>query len=132
MKYTKEQQLAIDIRYKNILVCAGAGSGKTSVLVERIIKMISDEENPIDIDKILAVTFTDAAALQLKQKIYMQLQMKAEQTQTKNLKRQLLLINNSNISTIHSFCANIIRKYFYIINIDPNFRIAQENEIKLL
>lgn len=132
MKYTKEQQLAIDIRNKNILVCAGAGSGKTSVLVERIIKMISDEKNPIDIDKILAVTFTDAAALQLKQKIYMQLQMKAEQTQTKNLKRQLLLINNSNISTIHSFCANVIRKYFYIIDIDPNFRIAQENEIKLL
>ncbi len=132
MKFTYEQNLAINTKNKNILVSAAAGSGKTAVLVERIMKMITDEKNPIDINKILAVTFTDAAALQMKQRIYCRLQNKISQTPNENLKRQLLLLTNANISTIHSFCMNIIRKYFYVIDIDPNFKIAQENEMKLL
>ena len=129
MNYTDEQICAINSRKKNILVSASAGSGKTAVLVERIIKIVTDEKNPVDINKLLAVTFTDAAAIQMKKRIAAALYA---QKPTDFIKRQIILLNDANICTIHSFCMKMVRKFFYLVDIDPNFRIAQENEIELL
>ncbi len=129
MNYTDEQICAINSREKNILVSASAGSGKTAVLVERIIKIVTDEKNPVDINKLLAVTFTDAAAIQMKKRIAAALYA---QKPTDFIKRQIILLNDANICTLHSFCMKMVRKFFYLADIDPNFRIAQENEIELL
>ncbi len=129
MNYTDEQICAINSRKKNILVSASAGSGKTAVLVERIIKIVTDEKNPVDINKLLAVTFTDAAAIQMKKRIAAALYA---QKPTDFIKRQIILLNDANICTLHSFCMKMVRKFFYLADIDPNFRIAQENEIELL
>lgn len=129
MKFTNEQIYAVNARKKNILISAAAGSGKTSILVERIVKIITDDKNPVDINKLLAVTFTDAAAVQMKKRICQELYIK---NPSENIKRQIILLNGTNICTIHSFCMSIIRKYFYLLNIDPNFKIAQENEMELM
>ncbi|MCL1936048.1 MAG: helicase-exonuclease AddAB subunit AddA [Defluviitaleaceae bacterium] len=135
-KFTEDQQRAINSLDREILVSAAAGSGKTSVLVERIIKKITSE-NPIDIDKILVVTFTNAAASEMKTRITKALSKKIQnknltKSQTYNLKRQLFLLKNANIKTIHSFCADVVRESFHILNIDPNFKIFDESNSKLL
>lgn len=132
-KWTKQQLEAIEERNSNLLVAAAAGSGKTAVLVERIIQRITDKDNPIDIDRLLIVTFTNAAAAQMRERIATALTKKIDEgIDIKYLQRQLTLLNKANITTIHSFCLDIIRKNFHCVDIDPGFRIADETEVVLL
>ncbi|MBE7018401.1 MAG: helicase-exonuclease AddAB subunit AddA [Ruminococcaceae bacterium] len=132
IKYTPAQQKAIDTTDKSILVSAAAGSGKTAVLVQRIIEMVCKENGP-DIDKLLVVTFTNAAAAEMKDKIYQAIMKKiAENPSDKRLKRQLLLLPNSNIQTMHGFCLNVIKQNINMLNIPMNFRITNEAETMIL
>lgn len=132
-KWTDEQLLAIETRGKNLLVAAAAGSGKTAVLVERIIKIITDDNNPVDIDKLLVVTFTNAAASEMRERIGDAISKKLEEIpDSKMLQRQLALLNKSNITTIHSFCLDIIKNNFHLIDLDPGFRIGDETECTLI
>lgn len=132
-KWTPAQKSAIDTRYCNVLVSAAAGSGKTAVLVERIISMITDPDKNIDIDRLVVVTFTKAAAAQMKDKIRKALDsMLDENPGDTNLLRQITLLNNAQITTIDSFCLWIIRNHFPEVNLDPGFRIMDEGEKKLI
>ncbi len=131
--WTKEQQKVIDLRDRNILVSAAAGSGKTAVLVERIIAMLTAEHNPIDVDHLLIVTFTEAAAAEMKERIRNAIENKLEECpDDEHLKQQATLIHNAQITTIHSFCLSVVRDHFPVIDIDPGFRIGEEGELKLL
>lgn len=130
-KWTEEQKKAIKLSGKNILVSAAAGSGKTSVLVERIINKIVNEK--VDIDKILVVTFTNAAASEMRQRLMDAIYKKIdEDPNDQNMQRQLMLINRANISTIHSFCLNVIRNNFFEIGMSSNFRVADETEKEIM
>ena len=132
-KWTPAQKSAIDTRDCNVLVSAAAGSGKTAVLVERIISMITDSDKNIDIDRLVVVTFTKAAAAQMKDKIRKALDsMLDENPGDVNLLRQITLLNNAQITTIDSFCLWIIRNHFPEVNLDPGFRIMDEGEKKLI
>jgi ATP-dependent helicase/nuclease subunit A len=133
MVWTKAQQKVIDIRNKNVLVSAAAGSGKTAVLVERIISMISDDKQPIDIDHLLVVTFTNAAAAQMRDRIGKAIEEKLlKEPDNVHLQKQVSLLQSSQITTIHSFCLNVIRNYFHRIDMDPSFKIAEDSEITLM
>ena len=132
VSWTKEQQQVIDLRKRNILVSAAAGSGKTAVLVARIIKMITDETNPVDIDRLLIVTFTNAAAAEMRERIGAAIEKALEeQPENEHLQRQLTLLHNAQITTIDSFCLYVIRNHFHEIDLEPNFRIGDEGELKL-
>ncbi len=132
-KWTPAQKSAIDTRDCNVLVSAAAGSGKTAVLVERIISMITDPDKNIDIDRLVVVTFTKAPAAQMKDKIRKALDsMLDENPGDVNLLRQITLLNNAQITTIDSFCLWIIRNHFPEVNLDPGFRIMDEGEKKLI
>src|SRR3712207_3605541 len=133
VKWTKEQQQAIDIHGCNLLVSAAAGSGKTAVLVERIIKMITDLKNPVDIDRLLVVTFTNAAASEMKERIAKAIGKElTKHPKSRQLQRQLTLLNRASITTIHSFCLETIKNNFHYIDLDPSFRIGDETETILL
>lgn len=133
VSWTSEQQQVIDLRNRNILVSAAAGSGKTAVLVERIIKIITDREHPVDIDRLLVVTFTNAAAAEMRERIGDAIENALkEQPEDEHLQRQLTLIHNAQITTIDSFCLYVIRNHFHEIDLEPNFRIGDEGELKLL
>ncbi len=133
MGWTKAQQKVIDIRNKNLLVSAAAGSGKTAVLVERIISMISEGSNPIDIDRLLVVTFTNAAAGEMRERIGKAIDAKLmKDPENQHLQRQVSLLQSAQITTIHSFCLNVIRNYFHRIDLDPSFKIAEDSEITLM
>ncbi|MBQ6845415.1 MAG: helicase-exonuclease AddAB subunit AddA [Agathobacter sp.] len=133
MKWTKEQQQVIDLRNRNILVSAAAGSGKTAVLVERIIQKITDRNHPVDIDKLLVVTFTKAAAAEMRERIGNAIEILLEEyPEDENLRKQQTLIHNAQITTIDSFCLFVVRNHFEEIGLEPNFRIADQGEIKLL
>ena len=133
MGLTKEQQLVVDTRGKNMLVAAAAGSGKTRVLVERIISEILDEKNPIDVDRILVVTFTVAAAAEMKERVRKAIDNKLfEEPNRADLRRQATLVHNAQIRTIDSFCSWVVKNYFYEINLEPSFRIATSGEMDLL
>ena len=113
VKWTEEQKKVIDLRDRNILVSAAAGSGKTAVLVERIISRITDENDPADVDRLLVVTYTDAAAAEMKERIGAAIEKKLEeQPGNANLEQQSTLIHNAAIMTIHSFCLSVIRDHF--------------------
>lgn len=128
-KWTNEQLSAIETRNCNLLVAAAAGSGKTAVLVERIIKIITNEENPVDIDKLLVVTFTNAAAAEMRERIANAISKELDRNpNSKNLQKQLTLLNRSNITTMHSFCLDVIKNNFHKINLDPSFRIGDQTE----
>lgn len=132
-KWTQEQREAIFTKNCNLLVAAGAGAGKTAVLVERIIQKIMDDEDDVDIDKLLVVTFTNAAASEMRERIGDAISKKLEIVpESKNLQRQLMLLNKSNIMTIHSFCLQVIKNNFHVIDLDPNFRVCDETESILL
>ena len=132
MKWTKEQEQAIYEKNTNILVAAAAGSGKTAVLVERIINKIINEN--IDIDKLLVVTFTNAAASEMRERVLNAIYEKLENdSENQNLQRQITLLNKASICTIDSFCLDVVRNHFYELdNVSPNFRIGDTTEIELL
>lgn len=133
MQFTPEQQKVIDLRNKNILVSAAAGSGKTAVLVERILKLILDEKNPVDIDRLLIVTFTNAAASEMRERIGAAIEKRLqEQPQNQHLQRQATLLHHAQITTIDSFCLFVIRNNFNEIGLDPGFRVADSGEVELL
>lgn len=131
--WTDDQWRAIATSGKDILVAAAAGSGKTAVLVERIIKKITSVNNPVDVDRLLVVTFTNAAAAEMRKRIGEALEKEiAKHPSSLHLRRQLTLLNRASISTLHSFCLNVLRKYYYHIDLDPGFRIADGTEAELL
>ncbi|MED4910618.1 helicase-exonuclease AddAB subunit AddA [Brevibacillus centrosporus] len=132
-QWTDEQWQAIIKRGNNVLVAAAAGSGKTSVLVERIIRRIMDETEPIGVDQLLVVTFTNAAAAEMRHRIGDALRKALkEDPHSAHLRRQLALLQRATITTLHSFCLGILRQYYYLIDLDPDFRIADQMEGELL
>jgi ATP-dependent helicase/nuclease subunit A len=132
-KWTVEQLEAITESGCNLLVAAAAGAGKTAVLVERIIRRITDDKNPADIDRLLVVTFTNAAASEMRERIVAALEKALDAgPHSSRLQRQLSLINKANITTMHSFCLDIIRNNFHRIDLDPVFRVAEETEALLM
>ncbi|MHB8125338.1 MAG: helicase-exonuclease AddAB subunit AddA [Desulfitobacteriaceae bacterium] len=131
--WTQEQWQAITEKDCTLLVAAAAGAGKTAVLVERIIRKITDPDNPVDIDSLLVVTFTNAAATEMRERIGEAITAVLERNpDSKTLPRQLTLLNKASIMTIHSFCLEVIRRNFQSINIDPGFRITDETEAALM
>ena len=133
VKWTEEQQKVISLRDRNILVSAAAGSGKTAVLVERILSKITDPEAPVDIDRLLIMTFTRAAAGEMKERISSAIESALyEDPDNEHLQRQSTLLHTAQITTIDGFCAYIIRNYFHLIGLDPGYRTADEGELKLL
>ena len=132
MAWTNEQQAAIDSRGQTLLLSAAAGSGKTAVLVERIIRCLLDKEYPVDITELLVVTFTKAAAAEMRDRIGTALMKALSETKDPRVERQLALLPSAQISTLHAFCQHVIRKYFYTIDLDPAFSIAGEEELNLL
>ncbi len=133
MKFTPEQQKVIELHNSNILVSAAAGSGKTAVLVERIIRMVCEGEHPADIDRLLIVTFTNAAAAEMRERIAAGITARLEADPgNEHIQKQSALLHNAQITTIDSFSLFLIRNHFNEIGLDPDFRVADEGEIKLL
>ena len=131
--WTEDQKKVINIRNRNLLVSAAAGSGKTAVLVERIVSLITDKDHPVDVDRLLITTFTKAAAGEMKERIGKALSERLkEDPHNEWLQRQESLVHRAQITTIHGFCLYVIRNYFHTIDLAPNFRIADEGEMKLL
>lgn len=131
--WTEEQKKVIELRDRNILVAAAAGSGKTAVLVERILSRITDPENPVNVDELLIVTFTRAAAAEMRERIGQALKSRLIQTpENIHLQRQLTLLHYAQITTIDSFCLHVLRSHFDVLDLDPDFRIADEGELKML
>ena len=141
MKPTKAQQLAIDIRDANVLVSAAAGSGKTSVLVTRVVERIIAPKDPVDVDRLLIMTFTNAAAEEMRTRIRdaidsrineMRRSPDRDEDMLANLEKQSLLVHNAMITTIHGFCKSVITDHYEDVSLDPTFRVADENECKLI
>ena len=142
VKWTPEQESAImspkdsNLGAQTLLVAAAAGSGKTAVLVERIITRLKDMENPLSVQELMVVTFTKAAAAEMSARIGVALAKAMESTDDKalqaRLERQLNLLPSAHISTLHSFCQWVIRSYFYKLDIPPTARIGNEAEMALL
>ncbi|WP_261305707.1 helicase-exonuclease AddAB subunit AddA [Paenibacillus andongensis] len=131
--WTDDQWDAITLKGQNMLVAAAAGSGKTAVLVERIIRRISNEWEPIDVDRLLVATFTKAAASEMKHRIREALEKELmKQPHSQHLRKQLALMGRASITTLHSFCLEVVQRYFSLIRLDPGFRIANETEADLL
>ncbi len=132
-QWTPEQQRVIGLKNKNMLVAAGAGSGKTAVLIERVLQKICDAQNPLDVDRMLIVTFTNAAAAEMRQRLSQALEeVLATDGQNQLVKRQLALLQLAPITTLHSFCWDLVKQYFYLLDIDPQCRVADEMEVALL
>ncbi|SFT38697.1 DNA helicase/exodeoxyribonuclease V, subunit A [Lachnospiraceae bacterium XBD2001] len=133
MEWTDSQKQVIELHNRDLLVSAAAGSGKTAVLVERIISMVTREDHPVDIDRILVVTFTRAAAKEMKERIYEAIRKALEEhPDNAHLIRQSTLIHNAWISTIDSFCSTLVRQHFGEIDLDPEYRMADPGELELL
>lgn len=133
VKFTREQQQVIDLRNRNILVSAAAGSGKTAVLVERIITRLTKDTPPLNVEQLLIVTFTEAAASEMKERIHNAIEKALEEEpENLHLQHQATLIHQAQITTIHQFCLSVIKEYFHTIDLDPGFRVGEEGELKLL
>ncbi len=133
MTWTADQQRVIDSRDRNLLVSAAAGSGKTAVLVERIVKMVTDDRHPVDLDRLLVMTFTNAAAAQMRERIARALQERLKSTpEDARLRLQAALVPHAQIQTIDSFCLSLIRSHYAGLDIDPSFRVGDEGELTLL
>ncbi|MEB3100696.1 helicase-exonuclease AddAB subunit AddA [Ferviditalea candida] len=131
--WTDDQWNAVSLQGDDILVAAAAGSGKTAVLVERIIRRISSEENPLDVDRLLVATFTNAAAAEMRQRIREALEQElSRKPDSVHLRKQLALLHQASITTLHAFCLDVVRRYFHLIDLDPGFRIANETEAELM
>ena len=133
VNWTREQSQVIESRGKNLLVSAAAGSGKTAVLVERIIRMVTEAENPPGIDELLVMTFTNAAAAEMRERIASAIEQKLKgDPQNEHLQMQATLVHHAQITTIDSFCLNVIREHFNQLDLDPAFRIGDEGELLLM
>ena len=131
--WTDEQRLAIDARNNALLVSAAAGSGKTSVLVERVLRLLTDEKNPLSPQRLAVVTFTNAAADEMRQRLQTGLTaLLREEPENAFLAKQQMLLQSANISTIHAFCLELVRANFHLLGISPSFRIADEDELSVL
>ena len=131
--WTRKQEQVITSRNRNLLVSAAAGSGKTAVLVERIVRMITEGENPLDIDRLLVMTFTNAAAAEMRERVAAAIEKRLEEhPDDEHLQMQATLVQQAQITTIDSFCLNVIRSHFDSLDIDPSFRIGDEGELMLL
>lgn len=128
VNWTKPQLTALGARGQNLLVAAGAGSGKTAVLVERIIRLLCDPVAPVDVDRLLVVTFTNAAAQEMRRRIADALNLELKKSPSEQLERQLRLLPQAQITTLHSFCGEMLRRHYYLLDLDPEFRIADETE----
>lgn len=133
VKWTSEQKKVIDLRDRDILVSAAAGSGKTAVLVERIVNRICVDDPPVDIDRMLVVTFTKAAAAEMRERVSRAIDsLKEQKPDDENLQRQSTLVHNALITTIDSFCLFVVQNNFAQLNLDPDFRIGDQAELKLM
>ena len=133
MDWTTEQKKVITERGKSLLVSAAAGSGKTAVLVERIIGMVCDSAKPVDVDRLLVVTFTNAAAAEMRERVLEAIEKRIEEDpDNQHLRRQEVLIHHARITTIDSFCMSVLREHFQEIGLDPAFHIGDPGELKLL
>lgn len=133
MKFTEDQQKVIDIRDCNVLVSAAAGSGKTAVLVERILRLIADEKKTVDVDRLLVVTFTNAAAAEMRERIHNAILQRLEkEPDNVNLQRQAVLVHHAQITTIDSFCKFILKNHFQEIDLDPGFGVGDPGRMKLM
>ena len=133
VKLSPQQELGVHLKGADILVSAAAGSGKTFVLVERILNRIMDEEHPCDIDQFLLVTYTKAAAAEMRLRIAARIRSAlAQKGEDRHLQRQLTLLHKASINTVHSFCADLIRSNFHLLGVPHNFRICEEAEADLL
>ena len=133
VKWTSEQKKVIDLRDRDILVSAAAGSGKTAVLVERIVNRICVDNPPVDIDRMLVVTFTTAAAAEMRESVSRAIDsLKEQKPDDENLQRQSTLVHNALITTIDSFCLFVVQNNFAQLNLDPDFRIGDQAELKLM
>lgn len=131
--WTSEQREIIDARNENILVSAAAGSGKTTVLVERIFQRMTDPVNPVGIDRFVVVTFTNLAAAQMKDRLRRRIDEElAAHPGKEYLARQSVLVSQAHICTVHSFCGFVIKNYFHRIGLDPAYRQGNEAELKML
>ena len=127
ISFTPKQREVIEARNSTVLVSAAAGSGKTAVLVQRVIEKLLDEKKPQDINRLLVVTFTNAAAAQMKERIGKRLSEVLSEKEHENnvhLQKQALLLRNAPITTLHGFCLSLLREFFYELDLDPSFRIA--------
>ncbi|MBO7711903.1 MAG: UvrD-helicase domain-containing protein, partial [Lachnospiraceae bacterium] len=132
-EWTDEQMMVLAERDNNLLVSAAAGSGKTAVMVERIIRLITEGENPPDIDRFLVVTFTRAAAASMRERIADALRKALDQDPGNiHIQKQTALVHQAQITTIHSFCQEVVRSHFFNLDIDPGFRVGDEGEMLLL
>lgn len=133
VKWTKEQKQVIDSRNTNLLVSAAAGSGKTAVLIERIIELILDEKNPIDINKLLVVTFTKLAASEMRERVSKAIEKKLEENpENEHLQKQLMLLSGADITTIDSFCKDVLKSYAHLVNLDNNIKVIDPSENEVL
>lgn len=133
VNWTREQMQVIESRNSNLLVSAAAGSGKTAVLVERIIRMVTEGEHPLDIDRLLVMTFTNAAAAEMRERISLAISKKLDEMPgDEHLQMQAALVHHARITTIDSFCLDLIRNHFNLLDLDPSFRIGDEGELTLL
>ncbi|HBT47669.1 MAG TPA: helicase-exonuclease AddAB subunit AddA [Peptococcaceae bacterium] len=131
--WTPEQREAIETQNARLLISASAGAGKTAVLVQRVIERLTDPQHPADIDRLLVVTFTQAAAAEMRERIGLALARAIiREPRAANLRRQLLLLEQANITTLHSFCLDLMRRYFYLLSLPPSFRVMGETESSLL
>ena len=131
--WTQKQKQAIDTRGKTLLVSAAAGSGKTATLTERIVRRLTDEQNPANITRMLIVTFTRLSAADLKRKISNAISEELSKNPTSRyLSKQLVLLESANICTIDSFYLDIVRSNFSTLSLPSNFRLADEGEMALL
>jgi ATP-dependent helicase/nuclease subunit A len=131
--YTSEQKKAMELRDKNLLISAAAGAGKTSVMVERITRMAVDRVNPIGLDRMLVVTFTNAAAAEMKERIRKSLYSELKKSPgDSNIRKQIMMLNQANISTVHSFCSEVIRSNYHLLDVDPAFSVSDEMDSSLL
>lgn len=133
VKFTEDQQKVISVRDCNVLVSAAAGSGKTAVLVERILSLVTDPENPVDMDRLLVVTFTNAAAAQMRERIHNAILDRLERNpEDANLQRQAVLVHHAQITTIDSFCLLLLKNHFQEIDLDPGFCVGDPGKMRLM
>ena len=133
VKLTTQQQLAVTCRDGSLIVSAAAGAGKTAVLVQRVLGLLTDANNPCGVDQLLVVTFTNAAAGEMRQRIGDELRRRlAERPDDSNLRRQLGLLGAARIQTVHAFCQSLLREHFSLCDIEPDFRLADETQCALL